>query len=333
MNASLTPDPSLRTRLNAVKLATLVREHLGTAEFTPHEFAGGAALVHGAQGWVLVDTLSGHAPGLGGPLAWAHQRGVTEVHVVADADAGVLARRAAGFRLAVTVWSVDGRSLIPATPEPLTMSVPAPAHHLQFLDDIVGAGAEPVVEHGVLAGEIEGLEMCRVVDDPDTGEVRLEVGVGAHDREAFQMLHGNRPAFEPLSTVADAVRRHRQPLDPSHPLGRLALERALRARLVRTPALIGATSVVTAPPPVPRRNLKDATPCAALAIVDGEQVAVVCSVGIDLDAVPFAVDTCAVLGVTRGLVVMPSRDAMPLQHRLAAGAVPQLTVVPVELAT
>ena len=51
-----------------------------------------------------------------------------------------------------------------------------------------------VVEHGVVTGEVRGLEVCRVVDDRTTGDgVRLEVGVGAHDREAFAIIHGDVP--------------------------------------------------------------------------------------------------------------------------------------------
>ncbi len=61
-------------------------------------------------------------------------------------------------------------------------------------------GLHVCVEHGVLVGEVRGLEVCRVVDDPHLGTTRLEVGVGAHDREAFQMLHGDVPAIELLAT-------------------------------------------------------------------------------------------------------------------------------------
>jgi hypothetical protein len=337
MNTPLSNDPARRARLNAIKLAALVRDHLtlpeGEAVGEQVEYPGGAALLRaGGEGWVLLDPANGAVPSIGGALAWAHRRNVAHLHLVAETHTGMLARRAAGFSAPVSVWQVQGRELHPAATEALTPSALPPSHHLAFEPDIVAAGAVPVIEHGVLAGEIEGLEMCRVVDDPHTGETRLEVGVGAHDREAFQMLHGNRPSVEPFSTVADAVRRHRRPLDPSHPLGRLALERALRVRLVNEPGLVGATDVTPVPPPVPRRNLKDAVPCAATATIDGDVVAVVCSVGVDLDAVPFAIDTCAALGVQRCLVVMPARDALALQHQLAAAALADIVVVPVEIA-
>lgn len=325
-----TADPSRRARLNAVKLAALVRDH-AAIEGTPVEFAAGAAVRAGATGWVLLDPVAGHTAGMGSALAWAHRAGITDLQIVADDGTGALARHAAGFSVPIAVWQVQGRQLVPAVAEPLQPSADAPAHHHAFRADIEAAGADPVVEHGVLAGEIEGLEMCRVVDDAFTGETRLEVGVGAHDREAFQMLHGNRPSVAPLATVAAAVRQHRQPLDPSHPLGRLALERALRARLMREPSLVGAHSVQPVAPPTPRRNLKDASPCAAVATVDGAQVAVVCSVGIDLEVMPFAVDTCSALGLGRAIVVMPTRDAIALQYQLAQSAIAHLSVVPVDL--
>ena len=104
----------------------------------------------------------------------------------------------------------------------------------------------------------------------------------------------------------------------------------MRASLVAEPALIGASSVVPAPPPVPRANLKDPVPCVASAIMDGRPVAVVCSVGVDVDVVPYAIDAGALLGVGECLIVVPVRDALPVQHRLAALARPRITVVGID---
>ncbi len=57
---------------------------------------------------------------------------------------------------------------------------------------LLDAGVEVVVEHGVIRGEVRGLEVARV-----GGRRRrrrpLEVGVGRHDREAFAMVHGDLP--------------------------------------------------------------------------------------------------------------------------------------------
>ncbi|MEI8239230.1 MAG: hypothetical protein WCI22_07375 [Actinomycetota bacterium] len=319
-------DPARRARLNAIKLTALVRDHLGGSPvLVPDEFSGGAALHRGEHAWVLLDQRPEH--GLGAALGWALRRGATELHIVAESATGLLARRAAGFSLPITVWHAEGRTLAPAVAEPLTPSAEAPAHHLQFVDTIVASGAIAAVEHGVLSGEVEGLEVCRVVDDRYTGEVRLEVGVGAHDRDAFQMMHGNRPTAEALAVVVDAVVAHRRPLDASHPLGRLAHERALRSRIVASPSLVGATEVRVVPPPVPRQNLKDPVPCLAIALVDGEAVLVVCSTGVDLDVVPFAVDARLALGIERCIIVMPARDRVAVQVLLAAAARPAVDIL------
>ena len=247
----------------------------------------------------------------------------------ADHGTGLLARRAAAFTFPVAVWHIEGRTLLPALPEPLPVAPALPAEHQALAATVSAGGALPVVEHGVLVGEVDGLEVCRVVTDPHTDEVRLEVGVGAHDREAFLMLHGNRPTAEALADVVRSVGAHRRPGAPRHPLNMLAQERSLRARLVAQPHLIAASSVAEAAPPVPRANVKDAVPCVATATIDGRVVAVVCSSGVDIDVVPFAVDARAALGTNECLVVLPARDALDIQHRLAGLVSPPITVVAV----
>lgn len=321
-----------RSQLNVIKLRALVRDHLGLDEIVPTAdddgFGGGAALLRDGFAWVLLDERPER--GLGAALAWAVRRNAAELNILADLGTGTLARRSQGFAAPINVWHVEGRTLLPAVAEPLPVAPPVPAEHLLWTDVIADGGATPVIEHGVLAGEVQGLEVCRVVTDAYTGEVRLEVGVGAHDREAFQMLHGNRPTTDALADVVQAVRTHRQLGAPRHPLNLLAQERALRTRLVAEPQLIGAEHVVAVAPPIPRPNLKDPVPCVATATVDGRLVAVVCSSGVDLDLVPFAIDACRALGTEDCLVVLPARDAIDVQRRLAQLAAAPITVVTVD---
>lgn len=320
-------DLSRLARLNAIKLGALVRDHVGGEPvLVPGEHPGGAALRHGDDAWVLLATRPGSS--LGGALAWAMRQGAAGLHLVAEEATATLARRAAGFGFPISVWHAEGRTLLPAMAEPLPVALPVPEHHLEFEAVIIEAGAEPRVEFGVLAGEVAGLEVCRVVDDPYLHVTRLEVGVGAHDREAFLALHGDRPSAPALRDVVQAVVQHRVTEQRGHPLGRLAQERMLRHRLVADPSIVGASSLVVVPPPVPRLNLKDPVPCVAAAIVDGQQVTVVCSSGVDLDAVPFAVDARTALGTRRCLLVVPSRDAVAVQRELAAAA--GIELVPVD---
>lgn len=321
-------DPTRLARLNAIKLATLVREHLGgEPTLEPGEFPGGAALRHRDAAWVL---LAGRPErGLGGAIAWALRQDATSLHLVAEAGTGLLARRAAGFAMPIEVWHADGRALLPAVAEPLPADPGLPAAHREFAAVIAAAGAVPREEFGVLFGEVDGLEVCRVVDDPDTHTVRLEVGVGAHDREAFQALHGDRPSAPALADVVRAVAQQRSG-DGGHPLSRLAAERLLRARLVDDPSLIGADALEVAPPPVPRPNLKDPVPCVAVADIEDKRTVVVCSVGVDLDAVPYCVDARAALGLDSCRLVLPRRDAIEVQRLLAGIARPPVTIVPVD---
>ncbi len=257
--------PSRRNQLVAIKLRALVGDHLATDDVAPGTPIGvGAALVHGDAAWVYLDDKPGTR--LGAALVWAKRSGATTVQVIAEADTGILARRASAFRLPIDVWHAEGRILLPAVAEPILEPHEAPTHHDSFRELITRGGATPSVEHGVLVGEVNGLEVCRVVDDPYLHVSRLEVGVGAHDREAFQMLHGDRPAVESLARIVDAVASHRQPGARQHPLNQLGAERLLRWRAEQEPGLVGATVITPMNPPVVRANLKDPVPCAAIGV-------------------------------------------------------------------
>lgn len=320
-------DPVRRAALVGSSLRALVTATGATPVGEPSGVGTGAALMaDDGTAWVLlVDQPAG---GLGGALGWAVRRSATGLHVLASEGTGVLARRAASFTLPIAVSRLDGRVLVPAVAEPLTPSEPLQQRHRELVPLIVAGGAEPVEEHGVLVGEVAGLEVCRVVDDPQTGEVRLEVGVGAHDRETFQMLHGDRPTVEALADVVRSVGGHRSVGAPQHPLNQLAASRLLRARIVANPSLVGAAALVGAEPPAARPNLKDEVPCVARE-VDGARI-VVCTTGVDLDAVPWAADAIAVHGASECLIAAPARDVLDIQQRLAALLTTPTRFVPID---
>jgi hypothetical protein len=300
-------DAERRSRLLAVKLATLAREQLGVDGGEPAPMPGGAALVAGGRAVVLAEDAP--ARSLGPALAWARQAGASRLDLLVDADAGLLARRAAEFVTPVDVWWVQGRELHPVEPEPLVPSAAAAPEALDAAALVRQAGADIVVEHGVVSGEVLGLEVARVVGGA------LEIGVGRHDREAFAMLHGEVPPAEALATVIAAVREARHPERPDHPLRRLAQERWLREVLVANPSLAGVERLERHEGPVPRPGVKDTWP----AVAAGDGAVVVCSVGIDLDLVPFAADArLAVDASARLVIVVPERDAHPVTRALAA---------------
>lgn len=323
-----------RARLLAIKLHALVRDHLGREPGgEARVFSPGSAIVTGDEAWVLVDDAP--ASSFGRVLAWSLRAGVRATHLLADRGTGTLARQAEAFAFPIEVWHVSDRTLLPSVAEPLPEAREAPPEHEAFRTLIVEGGAEPVVEHGVLSGEVRGLEVCRAVTDAHTGEHRLEVGVGAHDREAFHLLHGNEPTVDALRGVVVAVEQHRLPGAQPHPLNRLAAERLLRWNAVHDPSAVGAASLAVAAPPTPRVNVKDPVPCVARGVdTEGCPLVVVCSTGVDLGATPFATDAwrAAVEAsgngdaqATRCVLLTPERDLTPMTLEMAANARPPIS--------
>jgi hypothetical protein len=269
-------------------------------------------------------------------LAWAWSHDATRLDLVVEDAAGLLTRRAAEFAEPAGVWWLNDRRLHAVEPEPLLPSLPPPPEALALAPVLEAAGAEVVIEHGVVAGEILGLEIARVVVDhgpPTTdtaGRARIEVGVGRHDREAFAMVHGDLPTEAALAAVIATVRQRRTGTADAHPLKRLAPERWLREIVVAHPDLAGAATLERIEATVPRVSLKQPFPAAAAGLDgDGNPVVVVCSVGVDLDLVPTAADIrLAFDPVARLVLVVPERDDLPI-----TGALADALVRPAEIVT
>ena len=322
-------DLERRSRLLSLKLRALLREHLGLAtdpEGTSETFGLGAAFVGVDATWVLIDGDSSRA--LGPVLAWT-SRFNNPVHLLVEQDSGVIARRAQFFQSSITVWHVDDRTLTPAVPAAHLPEETAKPEHVAMMELISSSGADALIEHGIVVGEVRGLEMCRVVDDNYTGESRLEVGIGVNDREAFLMVHGELPKEEALRNVIEAVAVHREPDAMVHPFNQFGAERMHRWRALQDPQSVGFVSLSPADPPVRRTNMKDAVPCVALGQRSGGDTAVAVFVhGVDLDLVPFAVDAASRCEVERVVVVARAKDITPSMHKMA-----ELASIPVSFST
>lgn len=325
MNSS---DSERRSRLLSLKLRALIRDHLGTdadPAGTPEVFALGAAFITDNAVWVLVDGDATRA--LGATMAWA-SRFDKSIHLLVERDSGLLARRAALFTHDITIWHVDDRQLLPAVAEPHLELTEAQPEHRAFVELIASSGADVVIEHGIVVGEVRGLEMCRVVTDEFTGESRLEVGMGAHDREAFAMVHGDLPTEKALKQVIDAVLPHRTEGADQHPLNQFGVERLYRWRALQDPSSIGFTSLELCDPPVKRTNVKDAVPCVAVGVTtEGNNAVAVFVNGVDLDVVPFAVDAASRAGVNDVVIVARERDITPSMKKISTK-----TTIPVRYA-
>jgi len=287
------------------------------------EFGHAVGLVVDDVAWVLV--TGRHERSLGPALMWSLRNNATSLKLLSSERAGELARIAMHFDFAIEVFEVDAagvaRAAVPKSAEKIEVSV---ADEM-FADFIKSAGAEVVREHGVISGEVCGLEVCRVVRAMDSGDLdgagesELEIGVGAHDRETFKLLHGRTATIESLRKVIAEVAARRAVGAQVHPLNQLVRERMLRHYVCQSPQLVGAKSLQVAQPPIARANLKDVVPCSAVGVsLTGEKMVVIFNIGVDPDVVSFGADARGQINGSADLVfAMPTRDIVPAVERVA----------------
>lgn len=288
-----------------------------TASFEAVNFPFGNAALHENVGWIYISEQ--HARALSPALLWAEKHNIASLNLISEFDSEVLARRAALFTRQVSVWSVhDGQVLPAVTVGPLPQRNVLPSHE-RFAAMIESSGADVVREHGLLTGEVFGLEVCRVVNEDIGDDARLEIGVGAHDRETFQLVYGREATTESLVRVVGVVQDHRSVGSVPHPLNRLAPERFLRHRLMLDPALVNAESLIPVEPPVVRMNVKDEMPCVLQGVLaNGAQVVVVCTASIDVDVVAFGADArLRTLPNAELVIATHTNNVTPSLHKLA----------------
>jgi hypothetical protein len=303
----------------------LVDTTAGPADRRSVAYPGGAALLGDDGLWVLGDSL-------GGALTLARREQASHLHLIVEDGAGVLARRAGQFADPPTVWWPTGTVLERVDAAPFVAPPPLPAGVAAFADVLAAAGADPVVEHGRLIGEVLGLEVARVI--VDGAGPHLEVGVGRFDREANALLTGDQPDEDRLRAVVELVRRHRRAEAENHPLKLLAAARWLRSRLIADPGLAGADHLAPLAPTVEAPDLRTPWPAPATGVdLDGQPIVVVASTGVDLDLVPAAADARLADGRDARLVLaVPPRDVHPVTVALAAALARPAEVVAVDLA-
>jgi hypothetical protein len=315
-------DPDRLAELRSLQLAALVRGRWPDVPDTarPGPFPEGATLVddEGGRVWLLLGDDAWSR--LGAALAVARRAGADEVHLLTeDRDgAGILARRASQFAEPAHVWVVEGRDLTAAEPA-LPATEPALPPEAEFYRPVFeAAGLAAVVEGGVLLGEYLGLEVARVVADPDGG-AHVETGVGRFDREASDLVFEHESEAQSIARVVELASRYRHAGAQRHPVNQMVAERWLRAALVTDPSLVGLASLEPLAAAVPRRNLLETGVASARGVdLEGRPVVVACSTGVYLDLVPTAADDrLAHDPDARLLLALPERDIVPVTVELA----------------
>ncbi len=325
-------EPEQRSALLAAKLRALVAEgwRRDASTLTPRPFPGGASLVDptSGDGWCLVspsprdrdpmdrsvDETPEHVNPrgwLGGSIVWASRNERTHLDVIVDTVDGNDARRAALFGNGPTLWRSVGRAVHQIAPIPFQPVAPPDAVVELFRVVIADAGADPVIDHGVLRAEYRGLEVGRVVASED-GVPRLDVGVGKHDRLANSMLGHDRDVLVALRNAVASVKDHRRAGAAPHPANQLVNARWMRHVVVNDPSLVGVDVALDAVEGTEPAGLKRATPAIAL----GRNVVVACGTGSDLDTVTFAADARAWYAPNAELVIVLSESDVLAPQRL-----------------
>lgn len=320
-------------RLAALRLAKL-RALAPVVDAEGRIMAFGPVLRDGTRAWTMVN----HLPALAGAAVWALRSTVAVLDAVVEPTEGVDPDSIAGAatllaRPEITVWraSVDRMDPIVARPPSSPMSPPvAPDRVEPLLAVLREHGVDPVVEEGVVIGEIAGLEVARI--DLGGDEPVLSVGVGQFDRDLNDMvaeMEGTDPAVQ-LATAARAVGRHRRAGAPPHPLHRLRRERWLRSMLTEDPDLVACTRLVPVPP-IPVDGLRVPSPAPALGVDhDGHTTLVVCSTGVDPTVALVAGELRRRYAPDARLVLaVPAADDYPITRQLAGALTAPAEVQPV----
>ena len=296
------------------KLRSLARDQLGRDEGMDHAAPWGAALEHDGVWTALIEAAPERS--FGQALVLAARNDAQTLDLLVETDAASVARRAQLFDPSPTVWQITGTSLSPAEASaPVIVQAAALEPRVAELLDV--DGVDIIIEHGVIIGEYQGLEVARVTGAGD--EQRLDVGVGAYDQGAFAVMNPHLTPVEALADVVAQVRTYRRRGAEPHPINRLARERWVRSELLADPSLAGVVSLTVVEPLTPREGIKDvAAACALGESESGERVLVACTVGIDLDAVPAAADLAEVHGADRIVMVLPDRDRHAIIQAVAA---------------
>ena len=287
------------------------------------EFGQAVGLVVDDVAWVYV--TGRHERSLGPALMWALRNNAKALKLFSSESAGDLARIATHFDFVIKVFEIDVAGVACVAMPKIVEKIEVSVADEMFAEFIKSAGADVVREHGVISGEVCGLEVCRVVRAADSGESdgagesELEIGVGAHDRETFKLLHGRTATIESLRKVIAEVAARRAVGAQVHPLNRLARERMLRHYVCQSPQLVGAKSLQVAQPPIVRTNLKDVVPCCAVGMsLTGAKMVVIFNVGVDPDVVSFGADARGQINGSAELIfAMPTRDIVPAVERVA----------------
>ncbi len=333
-NAIPTSPAERRARLLAAKLAAIVRDAMPGRRHEPGSFPPGAALSP-ATGRGCCSTPSiDDGIGLGAAIIWALRNGAAELDLVADDALGD--RRPSRRRVPPADPRLGARRHRTASPcrRPRFAAPSRPtAAHLALVDDIEAAGA--VGGRRARRGHRRGARARGVPRRRRRHRRRCRRAARGRRRSARPGGVRDHPRRRPDTRGARRRRRRRGrgPLARTRPVTRSTAWRRSGCCAGASNRSRGSSAWRRCARPSRRcRAAASSTdrPCTAAGRrLDGSPVVIVCSVGVDLDVIPYAADArlaAVEAGVGRGglgspaetVVVLPERDLLPVTAELAS---------------
>ncbi|HTO00470.1 MAG TPA: hypothetical protein VL068_07330, partial [Microthrixaceae bacterium] len=267
----MTMQADQRERLLVSKLTGLVRTS-GLSEDQPLDPEVRGSLTVAIAGKTAYGLIERGEPGaVASAVLWAARNSCPALTLFVDEGGPGAARfsryfapTGAGSDLSIVVREVRGASSVVVEPDSVPVPMAAPEDAAELMDVMRSHGLEVVVEHGIVRGEVLGLEVARLVRWPASNggddELHLEAGVGRFDRDAVAAVNPDMAPETALLRTLEMVRKHRYPGAPVHPLQMLSQERWLRVSVLANPKLVGATRLEAVAMTSEALGMRDAHP-------------------------------------------------------------------------
>lgn len=241
------------------------------------------------QIWILCEQPDGSC--LLSSVALAQKQKAEQIYIFVSSPTTSLARWASYFvSLKIQIWYFDKTSAQVLLPTDLEPPAPLVFDPNGFVEEIEKAGARSLIQDGILIADVKGLEVARVVQDPDL-QFRLRVGVGRNDRQGHAIMNPDAKTSDLLPRVVKEILTYRKPGIPLRKENTLCSQNWLRHIVINNPSLIGASSLSPSFIPGYLVGPNSTSPAVAGGFdKDGSPIGAIFYVGIDPQIILSAID-------------------------------------------
>ncbi|MEE2682544.1 MAG: hypothetical protein VYD77_01255 [Actinomycetota bacterium] len=299
-------DVERRAELNQAKLNGLLKKTFPDEVFEPIYSKSGSIFSNGKQRFLYApdERVS--------PLviALATETDELQTNLVVDKREAVLLQQTHGLSAEITLWIVDNDRVVQHPDSVIDERREINVLSEDFKELLKASGCDVVQEHGVLKGEIKGLEVARVVIN-DEGQQVLRVGVGAYDQEAHKIFDSQQTPEEKLFRIVSQVMEYRNQKSEPHPLNRAARAKWMIAEIIATSENFDLEEVQPLSMLEEIDTVTESHPAAAIGRTGAGSVLIVASSGIDLQTIPVAAGLLVSTGAEEIWIALSPKDRHP----------------------